>query len=158
MWDSGGGLGADGRRAGSCTLARTAQELKSKRDAALDEVNRDEEALQQASTLRMKENKEFHADEVNLIEAIKACDQAITVLKEYNPKPGFVQEAARKLRAAQVVELSRARLGARAVAYAAVLRNFLLQARAARPLSHRGRVDGRAWRAGGAGQVRREFG
>jgi len=108
------------------------QELKAKRDATLDEVNRDEAALQQASTLRMKEKKEFHADEVNLVEAIKACDQAITVLKEYNPKPGFVQQAARQLQAAQVVELGKRRLGARAVAYAAVLRSFLRQAEGAR--------------------------
>merc|ERR1719401_2025161 len=98
-------------------------ELKTKRDATLDEVNRDEAAMEEASTLRMKENKEFHADEANLIEAVKACDQAITVLKEYNPKPGFaqMQSAAQALRQAQVLELGQRRWGARATAYAAAL-------------------------------------
>jgi len=106
-------------------------ELKSKRDATLDEVNRDEAAMEQASTLRMKENKEFHADEANLIEAIKACDQALVVLKEYNPKPGLVQSAAETLRNARVLELGTRLWGARATPYAAVLRSFLLQAKGA---------------------------
>lgn len=54
------------------------------------------------------------------------------VPKEHNPAPGFVQQAARQLQAAQVVELGKRRLGARAVAYAAVLRNFLREAQGAR--------------------------
>merc|ERR1719401_1245800 len=108
-------------------------ELKTKRDATLAEVNRDEAAMEEASTLRMKENKAFHADEVNLVEAVKACDQALVVLGEHNPQPGFaqMQSAAQALREAQVLELGKHRWGARATPYAAVLNSFLLQAQGA---------------------------
>merc|ERR550532_1158891 len=85
-------------------------ELKVKRDATLAEVDRDEAALEEARTLRMKENKAFHAEEANLIEAVKACDQAITVLKEYNPNAAGLQQVravARRLQQAQVLTLSR---------------------------------------------------
>mmetsp|Transcript_123318 Transcript_123318/g.354314 ORF Transcript_123318/g.354314 Transcript_123318/m.354314 type:complete len:654 (+) Transcript_123318:1-1962(+) len=103
-------------------------EFKSKRDATLDEVNRDEAAMQQASNFRMQANKEFHVDETNLIEAIKACDQAIGVLKEYNPKPSLLQATADRLRSARILELGTRLWGARAVPYASVLRSFLSQA------------------------------
>jgi len=82
-------------------------ELKTKRDATLDEVNKDEASLQEASTLRMKENQEFHAEEVNLVEAVKACDQAVTVLGKHNAGFAQVRAIAQQLQAAQVMELGR---------------------------------------------------
>merc|ERR1719336_3234772 len=57
-------------------------ELKEKRDGALSEVDKDVAALEAARALRMKEVKEFHGEDADLMEAIKALDQAITVLKE----------------------------------------------------------------------------
>lgn len=49
-------------------------------DEVLAEVNRDEAALQGARTLRMKETKAFHDEEVELSAAAQACDQALVVL------------------------------------------------------------------------------
>lgn len=80
--------------------------LTQKRKATLDEVNSDVAALEKANTLRMKENKDFHAQEVDLQEAIKACDQAVTVLAKHNPEFAQVQQVAQKLQMAQVLELS----------------------------------------------------
>jgi len=103
-------------------------ELKNKRDVTLDEVNKDEAALEEAATLRMKENKEFHAEEANLIEAVKACGQALVVLGEYSDAgPGFAQlrAVAESLQRAQVLDLGRRSPGAGA------LRAFLLRAQGA---------------------------
>jgi len=101
-------------------------ELKNKRDATLDEVNKDEAAMEAAATLRMKENKEFHAEEANLVEAIKACDQAMVVLKGHSDAspPGFAQlrSVAEGLQRAQVLELGHRSPGA------GVLRAFVLRA------------------------------
>mmetsp|Transcript_146731 Transcript_146731/g.381380 ORF Transcript_146731/g.381380 Transcript_146731/m.381380 type:complete len:688 (+) Transcript_146731:72-2135(+) len=100
-------------------------ELKNKRDATLNEVNKDEAAMEEAATLRMKENKEFHAEEANLVEAIKACDQAMVVLKEHSDaSPGFAQlrSVAESLQRAQVLELGRRSPGAGA------LRAFVMRA------------------------------
>jgi len=105
-------------------------ELKVKRDATLAEVDRDEAALEEARTLRMKENKAFHADEANLIEAIKACDQAITVLKEYNPNAAGLQQVravARRLQQAQVLTLGRRAAGGPTSAQLDALKAFLSQ-------------------------------
>merc|ERR1719297_793692 len=84
-------------------------DLKVKRDSALAEVDRDFDALEKARALRMKANKAFHADEANLIEAVKACDQALTVLKEYNPNPAGlaqVRAVAQRLQQARVLTLA----------------------------------------------------
>lgn len=108
-------------------------ELKVKRDATLAEVDRDEAALEEARTLRMKENKAFHADEANLIEAIKACDQAITVLKEYNPNAAGLQQVravARRLQQAQVLTLGRRSAGGPTSAQMEALKAFLSQTQA----------------------------
>ena len=56
------------------------KEKTQKRNDALDEVDADFNALSEAKTLRMKENKEFHAEEMNLIEASKSCQQAVVAL------------------------------------------------------------------------------
>merc|ERR1719409_574647 len=64
-------------------LAKIA-ELKAKRAATLDELNSDIKALETARTLRMKENKEFHSEEMYLQDAINAAQQAIVVLSEYH--------------------------------------------------------------------------
>jgi len=106
-------------------------ELKSKRDAALEEVDRDFNALSEATALRQKENKESHSEEMNLIEAVKACDQGITVLKEYNPNAADlaqVRAVAARLQQAQVLELGKRSASA---AQIAALRSFLFQGQGA---------------------------
>mmetsp|Transcript_46931 Transcript_46931/g.125542 ORF Transcript_46931/g.125542 Transcript_46931/m.125542 type:complete len:685 (+) Transcript_46931:110-2164(+) len=105
-------------------------ELKTKRDATLDEVNKDEASLQEASTLRMKENQEFHAEEVNLVEAVKACDQAVTVLGKHNAGFAQVRAIAQQLQAAQVMELGRHSVQPSDML---ALRSFLLKAQDSSP-------------------------
>merc|ERR1719311_128787 len=46
----------------------------------------------------MKDNKEFHGEETDLIKAIKACEQAIVVLGEHHPELAQVRAAARGLK------------------------------------------------------------
>jgi len=108
------------------------KELKAKRDATLDEVDRDFDALNKAQALRMKENQAFHAEEADLLEAIKACDQALVVLKEYNPSPAGlaqVRAVAQRLQQSQVLDLVKRTLVGPAASYQlAALQNFLAQA------------------------------
>mmetsp|Transcript_56852 Transcript_56852/g.184178 ORF Transcript_56852/g.184178 Transcript_56852/m.184178 type:complete len:677 (-) Transcript_56852:78-2108(-) len=105
-------------------------ELKTKRDETLDEVNRDEAALQQASTLRMKDNKVFHGEQMNLIEAIKALDQALVVLGKHNTGLAQVKQIAQQLQHAQVFDLARKTSPVPASDMLA-LRTFLLKAQGA---------------------------
>eukprot|EP00444_Apocalathium_aciculiferum_P022655 CAMPEP_0183436040 /NCGR_PEP_ID=MMETSP0370-20130417/69007_1 /TAXON_ID=268820 /ORGANISM="Peridinium aciculiferum, Strain PAER-2" /LENGTH=676 /DNA_ID=CAMNT_0025623363 /DNA_START=70 /DNA_END=2100 /DNA_ORIENTATION=- len=105
-------------------------ELKTKRDATLDEVNKDEASLHEASTLRMKENQEFHAEEVNLVEAVKACAQAVTVLGKHNAGFAQVRAIAQQLQAAQVMELGRHSVQPSDML---ALRSFLLKAQDSSP-------------------------
>jgi len=81
-------------------------EMKTKRDSTLDEVNADEKALQEASALRMKENQASHAEATDLMEASKACDQAIVVLGKHNAGFAQVKAVAQQLLQAQVLELA----------------------------------------------------
>lgn len=106
-------------------------ELKVKRDTTLAEVDADFNALEKARSMRMKENQEFHGEEANLMEAVKACDQAIVVLKEYNPNAaGFsqVRSVAQRLERAQVLSLSKRSSGGATAAQMAALKAFLSQA------------------------------
>merc|ERR1712187_348705 len=80
-------------------------ELKEKRKATLDEVNSEHAALTKADALRMKENKAFHAEETDLVEAIAACKQAIVVLSKHNPELAQVRSVARHLQDARVPQL-----------------------------------------------------
>jgi chromosome segregation ATPase len=79
------------------------KELKVKRQETLDQVNADEKALQEASTMRMKENKEFQASETDYIEAIDAAKNAIIVLSKHNAADfAQLKTAARRLLDARV--------------------------------------------------------
>jgi len=79
------------------------KELKVKRRETLDQVNADEKALQQASTMRIKENKEFQASETDYLEAIDAAKNAIIVLSKHNAADfAQLKTAARKLLDARV--------------------------------------------------------
>merc|ERR1719503_415611 len=81
------------------------EELKAKLKATKDEINADWAALNEASALRMKENKEFHEEETDLLQAIQACKQAIVVLSKHNPDLAQVRSAAQLLQAARVSQL-----------------------------------------------------
>jgi len=73
------------------------QELKASLASAKDKVNKDFAALQQASAMRMKESKEFHGEENDLIGAVQACKQALVVLSKHHPDLIQVRNVAKGL-------------------------------------------------------------
>merc|ERR1719262_1259722 len=73
------------------------KELKGKIAEAKDSYNKAWDALNQASAMRLKENKENHGEENDLVEAIKACEQALIVLSEQHPELMQIHKAARGL-------------------------------------------------------------
>jgi len=90
-------------------------EIKSKRDATQDEVDKDWAALNEAKALRMKDNKAFHDEEMYLQQTIDAAQQAVVVLSKHHPELAQVKEVAHKLRSANVLsfkKLSKAQLEA----------------------------------------------
>jgi len=74
-------------------------EIKAKRDAAQDEVDKDWAALNEAKALRMKDNKAFHDEEMYLQQTIDAAQQAVIVLSKHHPELAQVKAVAHKLRA-----------------------------------------------------------
>merc|ERR1719324_2236733 len=73
------------------------QELKETLKQAKDKINKDFDALQQAASMCMKENKEFHTEETDLIGAIQACKQAIVVLSKHHPSMTQLSTVGRSL-------------------------------------------------------------
>merc|ERR1719478_941740 len=57
-------------------------ELKTKLKGTKDAYNKNWEALNEASAMRMKEGQEFHKGETDLLDAVNACKQAIVVLSK----------------------------------------------------------------------------
>lgn len=72
-------------------------ELTETREATYREVQADKESLQTARNLRLKDNQEFHQQEKDLLEAVKAAHGALVVLSEQN-KPDLAQIRSKVLR------------------------------------------------------------
>lgn len=72
-------------------------EITETREATYREVQADKESLQTARNLRMKDNQEFHQQEKDLLEAVKAAHGALVVLSEQN-KPDLAQIRSKVLR------------------------------------------------------------
>jgi hypothetical protein len=107
-------------------------ELKEKRTATLAEVDANHAALVAASALRMKESKAAQAENTDLEEAAKACQQAVVVLKSHQPDNAGLSSAqlsavARKLQAARVPQLL-ARSASIPGQQLDLVRNFMRQA------------------------------
>merc|ERR1719230_2054589 len=100
------------------------KELKGKIATATDEYNAAWEALKESNSMRMKDNKEFHGEEVDLVQAIKACADAITVLSKHHPELAQLREAAELLQRGKVSQLV-VSSGALTSERAEVLRAFL---------------------------------
>jgi len=81
------------------------KELKSKRKGVQEDQFRDQAALDEAEELRMKENKEFHGTETDLLGAIDATKNAIIVLSKHNPELAQLKSVVRMLQAARVPQL-----------------------------------------------------
>ena len=73
-------------------VAAKMAEIKTKRDATQDEVDKDWAALNEAKALRMKDNKAYQKETVYLQETIQAADQAIVVLSKHHPELAQVRE------------------------------------------------------------------
>uniref|UniRef100_A0A7S4VYZ2 Uncharacterized protein n=1 Tax=Alexandrium monilatum TaxID=311494 RepID=A0A7S4VYZ2_9DINO len=97
------------------------QEIKTNRDTTQEEVDSDWAALNQASALRMKENKEFHSEETQLLDAVQAADQAIVVLGEHHPELAQLRAAASHLRRANVLSFGSLSTAAKSEALRAFL-------------------------------------
>jgi len=82
-------------------------EIKTKRDATLDEVDKDIAALNEAKALRMKENKAFHDEEMYLQQTIDAAQQAVIVLSKHHPELAQVRAVAHKLRSVNVLSFKK---------------------------------------------------
>jgi chromosome segregation ATPase len=80
-------------------------ELKSKRKSTQEDQYADQKALDESEEMRMKENKEFHEAEGDLLQAIDATENAITMLSKHNPGFAQVKSIARALETARVSEL-----------------------------------------------------
>jgi len=82
-------------------------EIKTKRNAAHDEVDKDWAALNEAKALRMKENKAFQDENMYLQQTIDAAQQAVVVLSKHHPELAQVKAVARKLRSVNVLSFKK---------------------------------------------------
>jgi len=80
-------------------------ELKSKRKATQEEQYADQKALDESEEMRMKENKAFHTTESDLLQAIDATENAITMLSKHNPGFAQIKAVVQSLQAARVTDM-----------------------------------------------------
>merc|ERR1719478_49116 len=80
-------------------------EIKSKRKATQEEQYADQKALDESEEMRMKENKAFHETEGDLLQAIDATENAITMLSKHNAGLAQIKAVAVSLQSARVTEL-----------------------------------------------------
>jgi len=80
-------------------------EIKSKRKATQEEQYADQKALDEAEEMRMKENKAFHTTESDLLQAIDATENAITMLSKHNPGFAQIKAVVQSLQAARVTDM-----------------------------------------------------
>jgi len=86
------------------TIAKI-KETKSKRKSVQEEMYKDQAALGEAEELRMKENKEFHGTETDLLQAIDATKNAIIVLSKHHPSLAQIKSVQAMMMAARVPQL-----------------------------------------------------
>lgn len=86
-------------------LVAKMEELKEKRKVTLDEVNANHASKTEADEQRIKENKAFQGEETDLIEAVKACKQALIVLGNKAASLTQVRDAVRSLQLARIPQM-----------------------------------------------------
>merc|ERR1719281_2213010 len=72
-------------------------ELKELLGNTKDEKNKNWDALNKASAMRMKENAEFHSTEKELMAAIQSAKQALVVLSEQHPEFAQIRKVVNSL-------------------------------------------------------------
>lgn len=125
------------------------QEIKTKRDAALDEVDKDWDALKTATELRMKENTEFQKESNELSDTVRAAEQAIVVLSKHHPELAQVRALARHLREVNILSAAKTLTGSRLK----ILKDFLDAASQAQTVASFLAVPGFQSYAPSSGQV-----
>merc|ERR1719198_1965017 len=84
------------------------KEMKTKRDATLDEVDKDYNALKEAQAMRMEELQAYQKESANLKEAIDAAAGAIVALEKHSdasPTLAQVKSAAKMLQKSNVLSV-----------------------------------------------------
>jgi len=99
-------------------------EIKAKRKSTQEEQYADQKALDESEEMRMKENKAFHETEGDLLQAIDATENAITMLSKNNPGFAQIKAVVQTLQAARVTELMVSSKGLGA-GKTAVLKDFI---------------------------------
>jgi len=71
----------------------------------------DKAALDTAVAIRMKENKAFHEEEVDMLDAIQGCDNALKVLGKHQASLAQIKEVGKSLQALTAMQLAKDNLG-----------------------------------------------
>jgi len=87
-------------------------------------LREDKAALDTAVAIRMKENKAFHEEEVDMLDAIQGCDNALKVLSKHHSL-AQIKEVGKSLQALTAMQLAKDNLGRDKMA---VLKAFLQEA------------------------------
>lgn len=77
-------------------------ELKVKLQNTKDDINKNWEALKSSTELRMKEAKEFHEEEKDLLQSVDACKQAVVVLSKHHPELAQVKAVMKSLKTVKI--------------------------------------------------------
>jgi len=88
-------------------VAAKMAEIKTKRDATQDEVDKDWAALNEAKAMRMKDNKAYQTESTYLQQTIQAADQAIVVLSKHHPELAQVRQVAYSLKHVNILAAKR---------------------------------------------------
>lgn len=80
-------------------------ELRSRRKTAMEDISNNQKSLGEATALRMSDNRKFHGEETDLMEAVAAAKQAVVVLSKHHPELAQVRQAALRLHGSQVARL-----------------------------------------------------
>jgi len=110
-------------------------EKKAKLIETKKEIQSDQDALATSKEMRMKESKEFHAEEMDLMEAVKATAQAVTTLGKHHSELAQVKAVAKMLDAKRIPELLvSSRIASEEHAGTKLLRSFIQGANSASAL------------------------
>jgi len=86
------------------------EELRESLASTKKKLIEDQEALETAKALRMKESKSFHGEETDMLEAIQSCKQALVVLSKHHSL-AQVQQVSKQLQALAAMNLAKDNLG-----------------------------------------------
>lgn len=100
------------------------EELREGLATTKTKLREDKAALDTAVAIRMKENKVFHEEEVDMLDAIQGCDNALKVLSKHHSL-AQIKEVGKSLQALTAMQLAKDNLGRDKMA---VLKAFLQEA------------------------------